>query len=274
MLATRMCVRRVWSTTLPRGGSEKGVSTVATGRSGSRTLARGLNVLRAIGDHDDGATVAQLSSATGLDRAVLYRLLGTLLEDGHVTRDERTRRYHLGVGMIELGTRALRGLEIRRVAAPALRHLGERIGEVACLTVRDRVDAVVVDRVDTHPNANMVRYDVGFRHPLYVGAHGRALLAHLPEATDVLAALPTEDARTITAHLRTVVERGFSSTSDEIQQGYSGVAAAVLGRGGRPIGAIGVFAPTSRLPDPGAVGLRVARLAQEVSRRLTTRPNR
>ena len=65
-------------------------------RGGSRTLARGLSVLRALGQRDEGATVAELSVATSLDRAVLYRLLETLCEMGFAVRDEGSRRYHLG----------------------------------------------------------------------------------------------------------------------------------------------------------------------------------
>src|SRR5687767_15865976 len=52
--------------------------------SGSRTLSRGLAVLRCLGQSPEGATVAELSTATGLDRAVLYRLLETLADEGFV----------------------------------------------------------------------------------------------------------------------------------------------------------------------------------------------
>jgi DNA-binding IclR family transcriptional regulator len=61
--------------------------------SGSRTLARGLALLTALGEHSDGATVSGLADATGLDRAVLYRLLDTLTSEGFVTRASETRKY-------------------------------------------------------------------------------------------------------------------------------------------------------------------------------------
>ena len=79
--------------------------------TGSRTLARGLTLLTALGEHQEGATVSGLAEATGLDRAVLYRLLDTLAAEGFVTRDPDTRRYRLGLSMLELGVRAAQGLE-------------------------------------------------------------------------------------------------------------------------------------------------------------------
>jgi DNA-binding IclR family transcriptional regulator len=45
--------------------------------------------------------------------------------------------------VLELGVRAAQGLEVRRLAQPALRALMEDTGETACLAVRDRDDLVV-----------------------------------------------------------------------------------------------------------------------------------
>nr|MDQ3343062.1 helix-turn-helix domain-containing protein [Actinomycetota bacterium] len=89
-------------------------SSVPAISSGSRTLSRGLAVLQCLGSSGDGATVAQLSASTGLDRAVLYRLLETLGQQGFAVRDPETRRYALGVALVELGARASRNLEVRR----------------------------------------------------------------------------------------------------------------------------------------------------------------
>jgi IclR family acetate operon transcriptional repressor len=228
-------------------------------------LGRGLAVLHALGSAADGCTVAELASATALDRAVLYRLLGTLEKSGFVVRDGATRRFHLGVALVELGARASRGLEVRRVAVPAMKALVDQVGEVVFLAVRDRNDVVVVDRVE--PPALFVRvgYHVGFRHPLTVGAHGRALLAYLGGAERE--ELAGRDARLV-AELHATRSRGFALSKDELERGASGVAAPVLDRAGRPIASIGVVAPTARLADPGMLGPRVHGLAIEVSRRL------
>ena len=96
---------------------------------GSRTLSRGLVLLKALGHDAEGATVSGLADVTGLDRAVLYRLLDTLSEEGFVTRDPDTRRYRLGLSMLELGVRAAQGLEVRRLAGEIVertntKHLG------------------------------------------------------------------------------------------------------------------------------------------------------
>jgi DNA-binding IclR family transcriptional regulator len=233
--------------------------------SGSRTLSRGLSVLQTLARSTDGATVAELSAGTDLDRAVLYRLLETLTDEGYVFRDPDSRRFHLGVTLVELGAKAGRGLEVRRLALPGMRQLMEHTREAVCLAVRDRVDVVVVDRVEPPGLFVRVGYHVGFRHPLAVGAHGRALLAHLE---------PPEQARftdrqpLLAAELAACRERGYAVSSDELERGAVGVAAPVLDRFGRPIASLGLVAPSPRVPDPGSLGPKVRRLATEVSRRL------
>lgn len=233
--------------------------------SGSRTLARGLSVLSTLGAATQGFTVAELSTATELDRAVLYRLLQTLVDEGFVVRDPDTRRFRLGVALIELGIRATRGLDVRRLAMPGMRTLMEQTREAVCLAVRDRGDAVVVDRVEPRGLSVRVGYHVGSRHPLRRGAHGRAVLAFLsaPERQQ-LGELPAN----LLAELETTRNRGYAVSSDELERGAAGVAAPILGATGRPIASLGVVAPSLRLRDPAVLGPRVRALALEVSKRL------
>ncbi len=233
--------------------------------NGSRTLGRGLAVLRALGTTPEGATVAELSAATELDRAVLYRLLDTLTDAGFVVRDGDTRRFHLGVALVELGARASRGLEVRRTALPGMRALMEQTREAVCLAVRDRGDVVVVDRLEPPGLFVRVGYHVGFRHPLQVGAHGRALLAFLePEDRRAL----VEQHPALGPELEATRARGYAVSADELERGAAGVAAPILDRSSRPIASIGVVAPSPRLTEPHSLGPRIRGMALEVSRRL------
>ncbi|MBS3939734.1 MAG: IclR family transcriptional regulator, partial [Actinobacteria bacterium] len=63
-------------------------------------------------------------------------------------------------------------------------------------------------------------------------------------------------------------------TRDELEPGASGVAAPVFDHTGRAVAAVGIVAPTSRLPEPESIALRVLRSAREISERLGWRPRR
>ncbi len=230
-------------------------------RTGSRTLRRGLSVLDALGEVQEGATVSALSETTDLDRAVLYRLLETLTNQGFVTRDPETRKYRLGLAVLELGVRAKEGLEVRRLAQPALRELAEDSDETACLAVRDDDELVVVDVIEPTDRFVQVNYRVGQRHPLGVSAHGKALKAFLPQGAD-------DD------ELRSVRQRGVAYTRDELEEGASGVAAPVFDHTGTAVAAVGIVAPSPRLPEPEDAALRVLRTARDISERLGWQPRK
>lgn len=229
--------------------------------SGSRTLARGLALLNALGESGEGETVSGLAEATGLDRAVLYRLLDTLTDEGFVTKDDDARTYRLGLAMLELGVRAASSLEVRRLAGHELKSLAADTDETSCLAVRDRDDMVVVEVIEPGARFVQINYRVGFRHPLGVSAHGRALLAFLPEgANDPL--------------LQPVRQRGIAYTRDELEPGASGVAAPVFDHSGTAVAAVGIVAPSARLPEPESIALRVLRAARNISEQLGWRPRR
>lgn len=228
---------------------------------GSRTLARGLSVLQVLSEHTTGLTVSGLAEHTGLDRAVLYRLLDTLLEHGFVRRHATSRRYLLGVAVLELGVKAAQSLEVRRLAEESLHALSTDTGEVACLVVQDRSDVVVVAVSEPDDRFIQVNYRIGFRHPLGVSAHGKALLAFLPQGAK----------RT---DLNAVRQRGVAFTRDEIEPGAGGVAAPVFGQHGGVVAAVGIVAPSSRLSEPDVLAIRVLRAAREISERLGWRPRR
>lgn len=228
---------------------------------GSRTLARGLHVIEVLAQHTSGLTVSGLAEHTGLDRAVLYRLLQTLIEQGFVRKDATNRRYLLGVAMLELGVKAGQSFEVRRLAEEPLAALSSDTGEVACLVVQDRDDVVVVAVTEPADKFIQVNYRVGFRHPLGVAAHGKALLAFLPHGAN-------------RAELNTVRQRGVAFTRDEIESGAGGVAAPVFGHHGGAVAAVGIVAPSARLGDPDVLAIRVLRTAREISERLGWRPRR
>lgn len=225
--------------------------------AGARTLGRGLQVLRAVGARSQGATVAELCADTGLDRAVVHRLLGTLSDEGFVTRDEASRRFRLGVPLIELGGRAAGQLELYRAGQPALRLLTDGTRESSCLTVRDGLDAVVVDHCEAGGGSTRPPLSIGDRVPLHRLALGRAMLAFSPAAET----LGHEE-------MAVVQRRGFEVGADDIQRGLVEVAAPIRDAGGEAIGALGVMAAGSRLAEPARLGPRVRTVAREVSRRL------
>jgi DNA-binding IclR family transcriptional regulator len=210
----------------------------------SRTVDRALVLLRAVGEHGPAGS-AELARHTGLNRTVVHRLLATLAARGFVQRD--AEGYALGTALVELGSRAR--ADVRQRARPVLERLSAQFGETCVLTVADDVDAVAVDQVLGSEHLVRVEYAPGFRHPLAVGAHGRAVLAFADRALvdRVMAACAEPSA--LESALAATRERGWAVSHDELQFGASGVAAPLLDEQGAAMASVGIVAPVTRFPD-------------------------
>ncbi|KGN30754.1 IclR family transcriptional regulator [Knoellia sinensis KCTC 19936] len=141
----------------------------------SQTLDRGIRVveLLAMPEHSAGLTISELAGLLATGRPVVYRLVATLESHDLVTR--RDGRVRLGLGLHRLAAAVVPS--IREAALPALRVLADAAGATAHLTVAEGDEAVALVVVEPRWTDYHVAYREGARHPLDVGAGGRALLA-------------------------------------------------------------------------------------------------
>ena len=143
------------------------------GRESSQTLDRGLRLLELLAESDEPLTVTTLAAGLGTARPVVYRLLTTLEEHGLAGADA-AGRYRLGLGLLRFNERLLPLL--RATAEPRLRALAEEVGATAHLTLADADEGVAVVVVEPASTTFHVAYRTGTRHPLTLGAAGKAIL--------------------------------------------------------------------------------------------------
>lgn len=169
----------------------------------AQTLDRGLQVLQLLGSSagHGGLTMSELAAALGVGRAVVYRLVATLVERDFAVRgaDGRVR---LGLAVARLSV-TLRPLLVE-TARPVLRELADAAGATAHLTIAEGDEALALVVVEPSWTDFHVAYRMGSRHPLTRGAAGRAILAGRSG------------------------EGGMVATTGELQQGAHGLATALV----------------------------------------------
>lgn len=213
----------------------------------SKTVDQALGLLRELAAAGPGS-VQELTRRRGSSRTVTYRLLSTLEAHGFVRR--RGGTYVLGAALVELAGHV--ESDLRRAARAQLEALAAASGETAVLTVREHAEAVAVDQVVSTEQVVQVHYRPGLRHPLHLGAHGKAILASLPAAEQAAVLVDVEDRPSVEAALVRVRADGHAVTHDELQVGAWGLAAPVR-LGGEVIASIGIVAPVQRHPDGQAL---------------------
>src|ERR1700761_920702 len=111
------------------------------------SLARGLHVIRAFEAIDRRMTIADVSRATGLTRAVVRRCLYTLKELGYAGTDGRL--YFLQPQVLSLGRAYLSTAPVHVAAQPILEDLSEALGEASSVAVLEAGVIVLVARAAT-----------------------------------------------------------------------------------------------------------------------------
>ena len=217
----------------------------------SLTLARGLSLLRVLGEHPEGMTVSELAAALQTHRPGVYRLLAPHLQERLVRRSGD--RYHLGTGLTELASRVQPRLQ--EVAAPLLQALADELSATAALTVRDGEDAAVVLDVRSPRSADLhITYRPGLRHPVTVAASGIAILA---------GAGPRGSERTEVTEARRL---GWARSRGELLPGVTGVAAPVRAGAGAADAAVSAVWVGDR--DEPAIAAVVIATADAIARAL------
>lgn len=255
--------------------------TTATARSaqdqrGGSVIANVFEVLRCFTSDAPDQGVTEIARRVGLHKSSVSRILSTLEAEGIVERDERTRRYRLGLGLIGIAAPLLASLDVRRIAVPELVALRDRTGETAALTVWDGQESVSVEQVASKRNVKQTSA-LGSRYGTGLSASVQVFCAQEEESRvrELLARgdLGFDEPMAAEAYLERLEEvrrTGFALNDGETLPDEAAAAAPVLDHRGLCVGALLLAAPRFRVSRAQLeeLGMQTRAAADAVSRRM------
>jgi IclR family transcriptional regulator, pca regulon regulatory protein len=254
----------------------------AVSETPSGSLARGLRLLSIVASSPRrGLGLSELAENAGFDKATTHRLARTLVRYDCLVQDEETRRYRLGVRVLDFGFAYLAGIDVRERARPYMLQLAREFGGSISLAQLDGADIVYVERIPASQWMVSLEMRVGSRLPAYVTSMGKALLACLTDA-QVRALLQGRKLQAFTpktitttrqllAQLAEIRSRGFALNDEETVLGLRSVAATIRGHQGSPMAAVNVAVPSAQCTLEqlvSEVGPRVVEVAEAISAQL------
>lgn len=227
---------------------------------GVGAVSRLFAVLRTLGDTvEGGERVTQLAQRIGLSQPTTHRLLRSLMDEGMVEQDGRSKRYRLSLEFFALAARAGNTGNLRELVRPSLLRLSASLGDSLFLLARSGFDAICLDRSEGPFPIRTFTGDIGGRVALGVGQGSLAILAFLPEEerdTVIRYNLPRlkdfhlYDEVFLRAEVDNVRALGYAGRNTGVLQGMAGLAVPILDREGRAVAALSVATITDRLgPD-------------------------
>lgn len=220
----------------------------------SQTLSRGIRILEILADAPAPLSIDEISQGLDVHRSIAYRLLRTLEDHGLVTRDSAGRAA-LGARMAALAAGVAHDLQAE--ALPELTSLANELGMTCFLAVLDRDECVTLSSVGPRHVIASVAQRPGTRHPVTIGAPGKAILSLVPPTQ-----WPADADENVRDAVAQVVRDGYATSQDEVIPAVQALAVPLALRGHRPA-AIAVLHVTA-LEDTPAVVARLQRSAAAI----------
>ncbi|MFB3923258.1 MAG: IclR family transcriptional regulator [Terriglobia bacterium] len=243
------------------------------------SLDRALRILIILGERGVPMRVSDISRKLGIDKSTAYRIISTLRLRGFVEQEPDTRKYTLGLRVLEVAALKLRSIRLLPAAKPFLEELMLRTKEAVHLAVLSEGEVMYVDSEQCSGPYNLNTV-VGGRAPLHSSAVGKALLAPRPaEEVNRLVAIKgltrftdrtiisTED---LHEHLAGVRKQGWAIDDEETYLSVRCLASGIFDHRGEVVASIGVSATIHHIPQDRVpfLGQLVKDVATKISRRL------
>lgn len=216
-------------------------------------LAKGLSILEFLARAGGPVRVSTISEELGLVKSGVHRVLTTLCELGYAVHEPETRRYQATLKTWELGSHIIGAHPAKRAAAPYMQELHRLTSETVNLLVLDGDDVLYLDKI-LSPRPLRFTTQPGTRAPAPLTASGIVILAHEPNAKEIIArVIKTEprakdlDLRKLNRELAQAKQLGYAISESRWTPGIMGIAAPILGRDGRAAAAIAISGPVERI---------------------------
>lgn len=216
------------------------------------SIARGLDVIQVFDAEHPAMTLSEVAARAELPRPTARRILTTLEVLGFVHRADD--KFLLTARVLDLGSAYIGSMQIWQVVRPNLVELVHQVHESCSVAQLDGSDIVYVARVAV-PKLVTLSVTIGTRFPAFATSLGKVLLASLEtDELDRVLETPSRSGitprwhpgrRELDSELRTVRERGFAVTDEQLALGIRSVGTAIKDDDGRTVAAVNVNASSA-----------------------------
>jgi len=224
----------------------------------NQSILKAFDILDLFNEKRPEWTLVEISKKLNMPKPTAYRLLQTLESRGFVRKDKHSEydiRYRLGLKLLELGNLVAEQLELRKTALPYMKALRDEIDEVIHLVIRDRYEAIYIEKVEGLQALRLVTR-IGKREPLHVGSGPKLLLAYQSEAfiNDYIERIDFNklnengvlNKRELLEDIKEIQRNGYSVSKGEQDPDTIGVSYPIFDYAGNMVAALAVSGPALR----------------------------
>lgn len=221
-----------------------------------KSAARTLEILSLLAEQPDGMTMTGIGRALKIPLSSIHALIGTMVHLEFVLRDRDSSRYRLGPKILQLASSYRAQVDLITLADPVMDQIRNSVGETISLTVLQGQMIMFIHKKAAEGAVKVVN-PVGTRLYAHATGSGKVMLAYLEEE-ELDWILPDEDLPEVTPttitkkahlkkHLVDIRKQNYAFDNEESAIGVWAVASCIRDDAGRPIAALSIVGPTSRI---------------------------
>jgi len=219
---------------------------------------RAFATLELLVESKGGLSMSAVAHRLKAPKSSVHLIMRTLESRGYLWKDQTSRKYFIGLRLIDLARAGSRGFELRERSMHLLLNLSRKLRLTVDMGVLEVSQAVLIEVIHS---PGVVKLDtwVGHRMDLNCTALGKALLAFVSEEElgRILHGkhLVRHNQNTICSirklrdELSKVRAAGYAVNNEEAEIGIRSIGAPILDHSGQVVAAISVDGTTAELPE-------------------------
>ncbi|MFC9834094.1 IclR family transcriptional regulator [Rhodococcus sp. NPDC127530] len=223
------------------------------------------------------AGVTEIADELGVHKSTASRLVAVLDSRGYVAQLKSRGKFQLGNSIVRLARTASPDGDLVRQSQELCAELAETVGESVNVSILDGNRSVSIVKADG-PSGVGTNTWVGQSSPAHATASGKLLLTELSdselaervgETPIALTAKTLTDVPALVESLKTIRERGWAESEEELELGLNAVSVPIRDYTSKMIAALSVSGPAYRLLPERFED--VARAALDTSQQISSR---
>ena len=218
-----------------------------------QSVERAIWILKCFEERDE-LSLSEISKMLSIHKSTVFGLISTLAAYRFLEQDENSGKYHLGLELFRMGSRVNK--DLRSIVAPYLDKLVRICEETVNFLIPDGSYVIYLEKKESNRSMR-IETSLGQWEPMYRTAAGKAILAALPleEARSILEETKFErmtentllSVKDVMGELEEIRCKGYAVDHEELEYGLICLGVALIDSAGRPVGAISISGPSSRM---------------------------
>lgn len=226
-----------------------------TARQPVQTVNKALSVLELFKPDVEWLGVREISRTLAMNSATVHNILRTLSHSGFVEQDESTKKYRLGLKVVQLAGAKLAQMDLVSYSTDHMKNLKELSNETITLSILHENKLLYLAKLESSEPVRVASH-VGGSAPLHCSANGKAILAFLPNHASVLPSrLQTFTAKTVTdmtqldIELEAIRRQGYAIDVGGYLEDVNAVGAPIFAGTRGVVASIAVIGPATRMDE-------------------------